>query len=163
MSKKVLTVGEILVEIVATTKGDGFREPQPLVGPFPSGAPAIFIDQVGRLGTPAAIISRVGDDDFPAGSTWIGWRQTESTSRESRWRTARPRARPSSATDPTARAHSSTTSSTAPPASWSSPRTPRRSSRAATTSMSWAPHSPHPGLPRWRVRPSHASRRGAGR
>ena len=64
MSKKVLTVGEILVEIVATTKGDGFREPQPLVGPFPSGAPAIFIDQIGRLGTPAAIISRVGDDDF---------------------------------------------------------------------------------------------------
>jgi len=64
MAKKVLTVGEILVEIVATTKGDGFREPQPLIGPFPSGAPAIFIDQVGRLGTPAAIVSRVGDDDF---------------------------------------------------------------------------------------------------
>jgi tagatose kinase len=64
MTKKVLTVGEILVEIVATTKGDGFREPQPLLGPFPSGAPAIFIDQVGRLGTPAAIVSRVGDDDF---------------------------------------------------------------------------------------------------
>jgi sugar/nucleoside kinase (ribokinase family) len=64
MPKKVLTVGEILVEIVATTKGDGFREPQPLVGPFPSGAPAIFIDQVARLGTPAAIVSRVGDDDF---------------------------------------------------------------------------------------------------
>lgn len=64
MAKKVLTVGEILVEIVATTKGDGFREAQPLVGPFPSGAPAIFIDQVGRLGTPAAIVSRVGDDDF---------------------------------------------------------------------------------------------------
>jgi sugar/nucleoside kinase (ribokinase family) len=64
MSKRVLTVGEVLVEIVATTKGDGFHEPQPLVGPFPSGAPAIFIDQVGRLGTPAAIVSRVGDDDF---------------------------------------------------------------------------------------------------
>lgn len=64
MAKKVLTVGEILVEIVATTKGDGFREPQPLVGPFASGAPAIFIDQAGRLGTPAAIVSRVGDDDF---------------------------------------------------------------------------------------------------
>jgi tagatose kinase len=64
MAKKVLTVGEVLVEIVATTRGDGFREPQPLVGPFASGAPAIFIDQVGRLGTPAAIVSRVGDDDF---------------------------------------------------------------------------------------------------
>jgi sugar/nucleoside kinase (ribokinase family) len=61
---KVLTVGEILVEIVATTKGDGFREAQPLIGPFPSGAPAIFIDQVGKLGTPCAILGRVGDDDF---------------------------------------------------------------------------------------------------
>ena len=64
MPKKVLTGGEVLVEILSTTRGDGFREPQPLVGPFPSGAPAIFIDQVGRLGTPAAIVSRVGDDDF---------------------------------------------------------------------------------------------------
>ncbi|MCB8881319.1 sugar kinase [Acidisoma cellulosilytica] len=64
MDKLVLTVGEILVEIMATTRGDGFREAQSLIGPFPSGAPAIFIDQVGRLGTAAAIISRVGDDDF---------------------------------------------------------------------------------------------------
>ena len=60
----LLTIGEILVEIMATTKGDGFREPQPLVGPFPSGAPAIFIDQVGRLGHPCGIVSAVGDDDF---------------------------------------------------------------------------------------------------
>ncbi|RNF33573.1 tagatose kinase [Paracoccus methylarcula] len=61
---KILTVGEILVELIATTKGDGFREAQPLIGPYPSGAPAIFVDQVGRLGGKAAIIGRVGDDDF---------------------------------------------------------------------------------------------------
>lgn len=61
---KILTVGEILVEMVATTKGDGFRDAQPFVGPFPSGAPAIFVDQVGKLGHEAAIIGRVGDDDF---------------------------------------------------------------------------------------------------
>src|SRR5215471_10504785 len=60
----MLTIGEILVEIMATTAGVGFREAQPLVGPFPSGATAIFIDQVGRLGFPCAIISAVGDDDF---------------------------------------------------------------------------------------------------
>ena len=60
----IVTIGEILVEIMATTLGDGFREPQPLIGPFASGAPAIFIDQVGRLGAPAAIVSAVGDDDF---------------------------------------------------------------------------------------------------
>jgi tagatose kinase len=63
---KILTIGEILVEIVATTKGQGFREAVPLIGPFPSGAPAIFIDQVGKLGQDCAIISRVGDDDFGA-------------------------------------------------------------------------------------------------
>lgn len=60
----ILTIGEILVEIVATGKGEGFLEAQPLIGPYPSGAPAIFIDQVGKLGVPCAIISRVGDDDF---------------------------------------------------------------------------------------------------
>lgn len=61
---KILTIGEILVEIVATRRGNGFREAVPLIGPFPSGAPAIFIDQVGKLGQQCAIISRVGDDDF---------------------------------------------------------------------------------------------------
>lgn len=59
-----VTVGEILAEIVATTVGDGFREAQPLVGPYPSGAPAIFIDQCGRMGGRAAMVGAVGDDDF---------------------------------------------------------------------------------------------------
>ena len=61
---KILTIGEILVEIIATEKGDGFRQATPLIGPYPSGAPAIFIDQVGKLGQAAAMISRVGNDDF---------------------------------------------------------------------------------------------------
>lgn len=61
---KILTIGEILVEIIATEPGNGFRAPVSLIGPFPSGAPAIFIDQVGKLGQDCAIISRVGDDDF---------------------------------------------------------------------------------------------------
>jgi tagatose kinase len=60
----LITVGEILVEIMATTIGTGFREPQNLIGPFPSGAPAIFIDQAARLGAPSAIIGAVGADDF---------------------------------------------------------------------------------------------------
>ena len=59
-----ICAGEILVEIVATTVGDGFRDSQPLIGPFPSGAPAIFIDQCGRIGGSAAMIGAVGDDDF---------------------------------------------------------------------------------------------------
>jgi sugar/nucleoside kinase (ribokinase family) len=57
-------VGEILVEIAATTIGDGFLEPQPLTGPYPSGAPAIFIDQCGRFGGQSAMVGAVGDDDF---------------------------------------------------------------------------------------------------
>ncbi|KQT68894.1 MULTISPECIES: sugar kinase [unclassified Aureimonas] len=59
-----ITVGEILVEIMATTVGEGFLGPQPLVGPFASGAPAIFIDQVARTGGAAGIVAAVGDDDF---------------------------------------------------------------------------------------------------
>src|SRR5271170_1530697 len=62
--KSILTIGEILVEIMATEKGDGFLEPVNLVGPFPSGAPAIFIDQAAKFGQPAAIIGCVGNDDF---------------------------------------------------------------------------------------------------
>jgi D-tagatose-bisphosphate aldolase class II non-catalytic subunit len=72
---KVVTVGEILVEIVAQTRGDGFRQPLELVGPFPSGAPAIFIDQVARLGQPCGIISCVGQDDF-------GWVNLERLTRD---------------------------------------------------------------------------------
>ena len=64
MTDLLITVGEILVEIMATTVGTGFREPQGLVGPFPSGAPAIFIDQAARLGARCAMIGAVGDDDF---------------------------------------------------------------------------------------------------
>ena len=57
-------VGEILVEIVATTVGGGFLSAQPLIGPYPSGAPAIFIDQCGKFGGNAAMVGAVGNDDF---------------------------------------------------------------------------------------------------
>jgi sugar/nucleoside kinase (ribokinase family) len=63
-SKSIVTLGEILVEIMAEERGNGFREPLHLRGPFPSGAPAIFIDQVAKLGQKAGLISCVGDDDF---------------------------------------------------------------------------------------------------
>jgi tagatose kinase len=57
-------MGEILVEIMATERGQSFRKPGMLVGPFASGAPAIFIDQVAKAGSPCAMIGCVGDDDF---------------------------------------------------------------------------------------------------
>jgi len=42
----ILTMGEILVEIMAVERGQSFRRPGTLIGPYASGAPAIFIDQV---------------------------------------------------------------------------------------------------------------------
>lgn len=59
-----VTIGEILVEIMARSRGNGFHEPIDLVGPYPSGAPAIFIDQCAKIGGSAAIVACVGDDDF---------------------------------------------------------------------------------------------------
>jgi D-tagatose-bisphosphate aldolase class II non-catalytic subunit len=67
--RKIVTIGEVLVEIMALDPGPGFGETLDLVGPFPSGAPAIFIDQVARLGAPCAMIASVGDDDFGRLST----------------------------------------------------------------------------------------------
>lgn len=61
---KVVTVGEILVEIMAKHVGQSFLESGEFQGPFASGAPAIFIDQVARMGVSCGIISRVGSDDF---------------------------------------------------------------------------------------------------
>jgi hypothetical protein len=59
-----ITIGEILVEIMADTTGDGFLETQQFSGPYPSGAPAIFIDQVAKAGGSAGMIATVGTDDF---------------------------------------------------------------------------------------------------
>ncbi len=60
----VLTVGEILVEMMAREAGQSFLEPGAFDGPFASGAPAIFIDQVARMGVSCGMIARVGEDDF---------------------------------------------------------------------------------------------------
>jgi sugar/nucleoside kinase (ribokinase family) len=62
----ILTMGEILVEIMAAERGQSFRRPGTLIGPYASGAPAIFIDQVARVGSRCAMIGCVGDDDFGA-------------------------------------------------------------------------------------------------
>jgi sugar/nucleoside kinase (ribokinase family) len=62
--KKVVTAGEVVVEIMATSVGQTFLQPGLWAGPFPSGAPAIFISQVARLGQPCGMIASVGADDF---------------------------------------------------------------------------------------------------
>ena len=69
-SKKIVTLGEILVEIMAVERGQSFLVPGHADRAVPRGAPAIFIDQVAKLGHPCGIIGCVGDDDF-------GWMNIE--------------------------------------------------------------------------------------
>lgn len=57
-------MGELLVEIMRPRAGMPLGETGEFIGPFPSGAPGIFIDTVARLGHSAAIVSGVGDDAF---------------------------------------------------------------------------------------------------
>lgn len=61
---EILTIGEILVEIMTKEKGQKFDETGEFLGPFPSGAPAIFINQVAKIGSSAGIISTIGNDAF---------------------------------------------------------------------------------------------------
>ena len=60
----IITIGEILVEILTEEVDQVFYKPGKLLGPYPSGAPAICIDQAARMGASAAIIAKVGKDDF---------------------------------------------------------------------------------------------------
>lgn len=61
---EVWTMGEMLVEVMRARVGSELFEIDDFIGPFPSGAPAIFIDTVARLGHTAGIIGGVGRDDF---------------------------------------------------------------------------------------------------
>src|SRR3712207_300108 len=61
---QIVTIGEILVEIMATRVSQTFLEPGLFVGPYPSGAPAIFADQAARAGASVAMVGCVGPDDF---------------------------------------------------------------------------------------------------
>ena len=61
---EVWTMGEMLVEIMRPRAGMGLDVPGEFIGPFPSGAPAICMDTVARLGHTAGIFGGVGADDF---------------------------------------------------------------------------------------------------
>ncbi|WP_274650598.1 sugar kinase [Paenibacillus humicola] len=61
---KVITIGELLVEIMRTETNRPLSEPAPFAGPYPSGAPAIFIDALAKLGFATGIAGAVGDDAF---------------------------------------------------------------------------------------------------
>ncbi len=59
-----LTIGEVLVEFVKKAKDSPHDKRGEYVGPFASGAPAIFVDAAARLGLKSGIIGAVGKDDF---------------------------------------------------------------------------------------------------
>ena len=64
MKPEILIMGELLVEIMRPQEDIPLYETDYFRGPFPSGAPGIFISTAARLGHPSAIISGVGKDDF---------------------------------------------------------------------------------------------------
>ena len=64
MNLTICTVGELLVEFLAKEANQGFSRPGEFWGPYPSGAPAIFADQVARLGFDSVLFSCVGNDAF---------------------------------------------------------------------------------------------------
>lgn len=61
---EIVTIGEIVVEIMSKKIGQKFNEISDYIGPFPSGAPAIFIDQAAKCESSSMIISAVGNDGF---------------------------------------------------------------------------------------------------
>ena len=60
------SAGELLVEFVAGDRNGHHRRTSTYAGPFPSGAPGIFIDQAAKLGARARFAGAVGDDAFGA-------------------------------------------------------------------------------------------------
>ena len=64
MNVTICTIGELLVEFLAKEESQGFSRPGEFWGPYPSGAPAIFADQVAKLGLGSVLFSCVGNDAF---------------------------------------------------------------------------------------------------
>ncbi len=63
-NKTVATVGEILVEFVSHRRNCALEQISEYSGPYPSGAPAIFLDQAARMGADTQLIGGVGADGF---------------------------------------------------------------------------------------------------
>lgn len=61
---EIVAFGEVAAEFMAKTRNQQLGAPGLFAGPFPGGAPAIFIDQAAKLGAHAAFVSAVGVDAF---------------------------------------------------------------------------------------------------
>ncbi len=60
----IITSGELLVEFISHNEDCGLKKISNFSGPYPSGAPAIFIDQAARMGASTIMIGAVGNDPF---------------------------------------------------------------------------------------------------
>lgn len=61
---EIITLGEVLVEIMRPSVGQPLDEVGTFKGPYPSGAPAIFAVAAARLGLDTGFIGAVGQDAF---------------------------------------------------------------------------------------------------
>lgn len=61
---KIMTMGELLCEIMRPGEDMELYETGDFKGPYPSGAPGIFISTAARLGCSSGIIAGIGKDDF---------------------------------------------------------------------------------------------------
>ena len=61
---EVMSIGNMLVEIMRTSLDQPMDRSGTFAGPFPSGDTPIYIDTVARLGHPAGFIGAIGPDDF---------------------------------------------------------------------------------------------------
>jgi len=60
----IIAVGELLVEFVSHKKNCSLKDLADYSGPYPSGAPAICIDQAARVGATTQLFGSVGNDNF---------------------------------------------------------------------------------------------------
>ena len=61
---EIVSIGEALVEVMRPRDGAPLAERGTFLGPYPSGAPAIFADAAARLGHDAGFVGCVGADAF---------------------------------------------------------------------------------------------------
>ena len=60
----ILSIGEALVEVMRAERDVPLDRPGSLVGPYPSGAPAILASAAARLGASVGFCGTVGEDAF---------------------------------------------------------------------------------------------------
>jgi len=61
---EIVSMGEMLVEIMRKEVDVPLDRPAEFMGPYPSGAPAIYIDAAARLGASTGFIGILGPDEF---------------------------------------------------------------------------------------------------